>query len=78
RGLYTDYKMQTEEGKLTELYVPRQCSATNRLVTAKEHTSVKTSLAMWIRMVLHSSIFQFRPPWFHPNTGVCRLSIYYV
>ncbi|XP_027333451.1 40S ribosomal protein S21 [Abrus precatorius] len=36
--------MQNEEGKLTELYVPRKCSATNRLITAKDHASVQINI----------------------------------
>ncbi|WJX96165.1 40S ribosomal protein S21 [Trifolium repens] len=36
--------MQNEEGKLMELYIPRQCSATSRLIIAKEHTSVKINI----------------------------------
>ncbi|KAK2412050.1 40S ribosomal protein S21 [Trifolium repens] len=35
--------MQNEEGKLMELYIPRQCSATSRLII-KEHTSVKINI----------------------------------
>ncbi|XP_040873369.1 40S ribosomal protein S21 [Glycine max] len=36
--------MQNEEGKLTGLYVPRKCSATNRLITAKDHASVQINI----------------------------------
>ena len=28
--------MQNEEGRVVDLYLPRKCSATNRLIPAKE------------------------------------------
>ncbi|RHN46877.1 putative ribosomal protein S21e [Medicago truncatula] len=37
-------KMQNEEGQITELYIPRKCSATNRLITAKDHASVQINV----------------------------------
>ncbi|WVZ17972.1 hypothetical protein V8G54_005294, partial [Vigna mungo] len=37
-------KMQNEEGQITELYIPRKCSATNRLITAKDHASVQINI----------------------------------
>ncbi|CAL5188044.1 unnamed protein product [Lathyrus oleraceus] len=36
--------MQNEEGQITELYIPRKCSATNRLITAKDHASVQINV----------------------------------
>ncbi|TKY72610.1 40S ribosomal protein S21-2 [Spatholobus suberectus] len=36
--------MQNEEGQITELYIPRKCSATNRLITAKDHASVQVNV----------------------------------
>ncbi|XP_022959408.1 40S ribosomal protein S21-2 isoform X1 [Cucurbita moschata] len=36
--------MQNEEGKITELYIPRKCSATNRLITSKDHASVQINV----------------------------------
>mmetsp|Transcript_304 Transcript_304/g.234 ORF Transcript_304/g.234 Transcript_304/m.234 type:complete len:83 (-) Transcript_304:101-349(-) len=33
--------MQNEEGRIVDLYLPRKCSATNRLIPAKEHSSVQ-------------------------------------
>ncbi|MQL20589.1 40S ribosomal protein S21 [Escherichia coli] len=37
-------KMQNEEGQITELYIPRKCSATNRLITSKDHASVQINI----------------------------------
>ncbi|XP_073113906.1 small ribosomal subunit protein eS21-like isoform X1 [Elaeis guineensis] len=37
-------KMQNEEGKMMDLYIPRKCSATNRLITAKDHASVQINI----------------------------------
>ncbi|CAL0326273.1 unnamed protein product [Lupinus luteus] len=31
--------MQNEEGQITEHYIPRKCSATNKLITLKDHAS---------------------------------------
>ncbi|XAR61316.1 hypothetical protein NMG60_11034974 [Bertholletia excelsa] len=36
--------MQNEEGKNMDLYIPRKCSATNRLITAKDHASVQINV----------------------------------
>ncbi len=37
--------MQNEEGKIVDLYIPRKCSATNRLITAKDKSSVQIDVA---------------------------------
>uniref|UniRef100_K4AH55 40S ribosomal protein S21 n=1 Tax=Setaria italica TaxID=4555 RepID=K4AH55_SETIT len=36
--------MQNEEGKMVDLYVPRKCSATNRIIIAKDHASVQINI----------------------------------
>ncbi|CAL5014017.1 unnamed protein product [Urochloa decumbens] len=36
--------MQNEEGKTVDLYVSRKCSATNRIITAKDHASVQINI----------------------------------
>ncbi|URD72938.1 40S ribosomal protein S4 [Musa troglodytarum] len=36
--------MQNEAGEMTDLYIPRKCSATNRLITAKDHASVQINI----------------------------------
>merc|ERR1711904_440888 len=36
--------MQNEEGRVVDLYLPRKCSATNRLIAAKEHGSVQLNV----------------------------------
>ncbi|KAH9608785.1 hypothetical protein KSS87_019678 [Heliosperma pusillum] len=36
--------MQNEEGQVVDLYVPRKCSATNRLITSKDHASVQLNI----------------------------------
>ncbi|KAF9605724.1 hypothetical protein IFM89_018120 [Coptis chinensis] len=36
--------MQNEEGQQTDLYIPRKCSATNRLITSKDHASVQINV----------------------------------
>jgi small subunit ribosomal protein S21e len=37
--------MQNESGENVDLYVPRKCSWTNRLVKAKDHASVQINVA---------------------------------
>ena len=37
--------MQNDEGKIVDLYLPRKCSATNRLIPAKEHGAVQMNIA---------------------------------
>ncbi|KAI4270836.1 MAG: hypothetical protein LQ337_006432 [Flavoplaca oasis] len=36
--------MENEKGDLVDLYVPRKCSATNRIIKAKDHASVQISV----------------------------------
>ena len=36
--------MQNDQGKIVDLYIPRKCSATNRLITAKDHASVQIEI----------------------------------
>jgi len=37
--------MQNVDKQTVDLYIPRKCSATNRLITAKDHSSVQISIA---------------------------------
>mmetsp|Transcript_16202 Transcript_16202/g.22499 ORF Transcript_16202/g.22499 Transcript_16202/m.22499 type:complete len:83 (+) Transcript_16202:117-365(+) len=37
--------MQNEEGERVDLYIPRKCSATNRLIHSKDHASVQINVA---------------------------------
>lgn len=37
--------MQNDQGKVVDLYVPRRCFATNRLLDAKDHASVQITLS---------------------------------
>ena len=37
--------MQDDEGNIVDIYIPRKCSATNRLITAKDHASVQIEVA---------------------------------
>ena len=36
--------MQNDKGDFVDLYVPRRCQATNRLLDAKDHASVQVTL----------------------------------
>jgi small subunit ribosomal protein S21e len=37
--------MQNERGEFVDPYLPRKCSATNRIIAAKDHASVQINLA---------------------------------
>ncbi|KAI9004053.1 ribosomal protein S21e [Gaertneriomyces semiglobifer] len=37
--------MENEKGQVVDLYIPRKCSATGRLITAKDHASVQLNVA---------------------------------
>lgn len=36
--------MENQEGKVVDLYVPRKCAATNRLIKAHDHASVQLNI----------------------------------
>ncbi|KAK9821674.1 hypothetical protein WJX74_007396 [Apatococcus lobatus] len=36
--------MQNDEGDIVDLYIPRKCSWTNKLITAKDHASVQLNI----------------------------------
>ncbi|XBW35047.1 hypothetical protein QEN19_000611 [Hanseniaspora menglaensis] len=36
--------MQNDKGELVELYIPRKCSASNRIIKAKDHASVQINI----------------------------------
>lgn len=37
--------MQNDKGVIVDLYIPRKCSATGRLINAKDHASVQINIA---------------------------------
>jgi len=36
---------KNEQGQLVDLYIPRKCSATNRIIQPQDHASVQLNLA---------------------------------
>ncbi|TPX39156.1 hypothetical protein SeLEV6574_g07404 [Synchytrium endobioticum] len=36
--------MEDDKGRIVDLYIPRKCSATGRLITAKDHASVQINI----------------------------------
>merc|ERR1712007_39332 len=44
RPTHTSITMEDERGELVDLYVPRKCSATGRIMKAKDHASVQLSV----------------------------------
>ncbi|CAH8381997.1 unnamed protein product [Eruca vesicaria subsp. sativa] len=49
--------MQNEEGQITELYVRRKCSATNRMITSKDHASVQLNIGHLVSDVIYTGQF---------------------
>merc|ERR1712212_652660 len=39
------FKMQNDAGEYVDLYVPRMCSASNRIIHAKDHASIQLNIA---------------------------------
>nr|XP_058160046.1 small ribosomal subunit protein eS21-like [Dasypus novemcinctus] len=37
--------MQNDAGKFVDLYVPRKCSTSNRIISAKDHASIQVNVA---------------------------------
>ncbi|KAL6152334.1 40S ribosomal protein S21 [Exserohilum turcicum] len=37
--------MENERGELVDLYIPRKCSATNRIIRPDDHASVQIAIA---------------------------------
>merc|ERR1712024_100671 len=37
--------MQNEAGEYVDLYIPRKCSASNRIIAAKDHASIQLNIA---------------------------------
>ncbi|KAF4670468.1 40S ribosomal protein S21 [Perkinsus olseni] len=38
--------MQNDQGKIVDLYIPRKCSATNRIIAANDHKSAQFNVAV--------------------------------
>ncbi|KIY96895.1 40S ribosomal protein S21 [Monoraphidium neglectum] len=36
--------MKNDEGEVVDLYIPRKCAWTNKLITAKDHASVQINI----------------------------------
>ncbi|KAJ1122601.1 hypothetical protein NDU88_001086 [Pleurodeles waltl] len=41
----TKVTMQNDAGEFVDLYVPRKCSASNRIIGAKDHASIQMNIA---------------------------------
>jgi len=37
--------MQNETGEFVDMYIPRKCSASNRIIAAKDHASIQFNFA---------------------------------
>merc|ERR1711893_304346 len=41
----SSFKMQNEAGEFVDMYIPRKCSASNRIIYAKDHASIQINVA---------------------------------
>jgi len=53
--------MQNEKGEIVDLYIPRRCYATNKLLDARDHSSVQISVSSVL------IIFNYRVDSIHPS-----------
>ena len=53
--------MQDDEGNIVDLYIPRKCSATNRLITSKDFASVQIEVAE-VSLAIHPIECSFSQP----------------
>jgi len=37
--------MQNDAGEFVDMYIPRKCSASNRIIAAKDHASIQINIA---------------------------------
>ncbi|XP_048762928.1 40S ribosomal protein S21-like [Ostrea edulis] len=37
--------MQNDQGDFVDMYIPRKCSASNRIIAAKDHASIQINIA---------------------------------
>ncbi|XP_061175410.1 small ribosomal subunit protein eS21-like [Saccostrea cucullata] len=37
--------MQNDQGEFVDMYIPRKCSASNRIIAAKDHASIQINIA---------------------------------
>lgn len=38
--------MQNQQGQVVDLYIPRRCSETSRIITSKDHSSVQINIGL--------------------------------
>ena len=41
--VFSESTMQNEAGEYVDLYIPRKCSASNRILSARDHASIQVS-----------------------------------
>ena len=47
--------MQNDKGEYVDLYIPRRCYATNRLLDSKDHASVQVTVSTVSIIILNNS-----------------------
>ncbi|WP_411025648.1 40S ribosomal protein S21, partial [Salmonella sp. s55004] len=40
-----NFKMQNDAGEIVDLYTPRKCSASNKIISAQDHASIQLNVA---------------------------------
>lgn len=69
--------MQNEAGEVVDVYIPRKCSSSGRIIGAKDHASVQLNVAdvdektgkndvFVVRVIGHTPLCNFVECWPHP------------
>lgn len=45
--------MQNEAGEYVDLYIPRKCSASNRILSAKDHASIQVIMPYSLKLLVY-------------------------
>uniref|UniRef100_A0A493U3X2 Small ribosomal subunit protein eS21 n=1 Tax=Anas platyrhynchos platyrhynchos TaxID=8840 RepID=A0A493U3X2_ANAPP len=51
--------MQNDAGEFVDLYVPRKCSASNRIIGAKDHASIQINISEHEMLLLENQMTPF-------------------
>ena len=56
--------MQNEAGEYVDLYIPRKCSASNRILAAKDHASIQVTITIAYLFSINFPLFETQRDFF--------------
>merc|ERR1712071_628639 len=56
-AFFHPFTMQNDAGAFVDLYIPRKCSATNRVLIAKDHASVQLNVGQLDENGVHTGVY---------------------